>query len=119
MNEIIHIPNEATIGEKYDPAMEITDPEEAKRYFEACVLHNMLTSKHSREHAIEIEKENLAYYAGYYDDETRTRVEKLFVCEHPIFGPISKSKPTTQEAFDMGKKLAQIDHSLKDFKTKG
>lgn len=114
MNEIIHIPNEATIGEKCGPAMKITDPEEAKQYFEACVLHNMLISNHSREKAIEIEKTNLGYYAGYYDSEIRARVEKLFNCEHPIFGPISEGEPTAQEAFDTGKKLAS-NRPLKDF----
>lgn len=49
MEKIIHIPNDATIGEKYDPAMKITDPEEAKQYFEACVLQNMIVSRNSRE----------------------------------------------------------------------
>jgi len=116
MREIIHIPNEATIGEKYDTAMKITDPEEAKQYFEACVLHNMLVSDNSREKAIEIEKANLGYYAGYYNDETRARVEKLFDSTHPFFGPISKGKPTPQEAFDTGKKLAS-NRPLKDFET--
>lgn len=31
-------------------------------------------------------KQGLAYYAGYFSDETRERVERLFQCEHPIFG---------------------------------
>ena len=113
MDEIIHISANASIGEKYDPAMKMTDPEKAKCYFEACVLHNMLISNHSRKKAVEIEKANLGYYAGYCGHETRKRVERLFECEHPIFGPISKGRPTAQEAFDMGKKLAS--KQLKDF----
>lgn len=31
------MPKNMTIGEKYGPAMEITDPDDAKEYFEACV----------------------------------------------------------------------------------
>lgn len=106
MEQIIHIPNSATIGEKYGPAMEITEPEEAEQYFEACVLQNMIMCGNSREKAVEIEKANLGYFAGYYSAETRARVEHLFNCSHPIFGPISEGKPTMQEAFDAGKKIA-------------
>ncbi len=35
----MHIPDDATIGAKYGPAMEITDQAEANAYFEACVEH--------------------------------------------------------------------------------
>lgn len=76
-----------TIGEKYRPAMEITDPQQAAAYFEECVQH-MMTFGHNRQEAENIERANLGYFAGYFDDATRARVEKLFQCAHPIFGPI-------------------------------
>lgn len=101
----IQIPDKVTIGEKYEPATKITDPEEAKEYFEACVLHNLRVSENTRAEAIKIEKANLGYYAGYFGAETRRRVERLFDCEHPIFGPISLGEPTAEEAFETGKKL--------------
>ena len=33
--------DQVTISDKYGPAMEITDQEEADAYFEACVKHCM------------------------------------------------------------------------------
>ena len=74
-----------TIGEKYGPAMDMTDEKEAKAYFDECVRHTMSHGKTLAE-AIFIEKANLGYYAGYYSAETRKRVERLFQCQHPFFG---------------------------------
>jgi len=95
-----------TIREKYDPAMMITDREEAQKYFEKCVKHTMSFGK-TREEAIEVEKINLGYYAGYYDMITRLRVEDLFDCTHPIFGNAKKGSPTLKEAFNAGVKLGK------------
>ncbi len=90
-----------TIQEKYSPAMEITTQEEADQYFEALVLHSMTFGK-TREEAEKLERENLAYFAGYHDHETRLRVEKLFRCEHPLFGPATKGAPTFEQALNIG-----------------
>ena len=95
-----------TYGDKYGPAMAITVPEEASRYFDECVAHTMSHGK-SREEAETIERCNLGYWAGYYDNETRVRVERLFVCAHPIFGAIAQNGPPTPEgAFAAGMALA-------------
>jgi hypothetical protein len=94
------LPDKITTGEKYGPAMKITDPLEAREYFGVCVEH-MMRHGHSRDEAEKIELANLGYYAGYYDDETRTRVEQLFGAFHPVFGV---SRPTPREAFDAGLK---------------
>ena len=94
-----------TIGEKYGPAMSITDPKEAAAYFEECVLHSMSFGR-NREEAERVEKMNLGYYAGYYDDETRKRVEKLFNCAHPVFGPIVNGVPTAEECIAAGQQAA-------------
>ena len=61
---------ETTIGEKYKPAMEITDPQEAARYFEECVAHAMSFGA-DRTEAERIERANLGYFAGYYSSDTR------------------------------------------------
>ena len=91
-----------TIGDKYGPAMKITDPAEALAYYEQCVEHCMRFGN-SRERAEGIEKSNLGYYAGYYDEETRHRVERLFRCAHPVFGAIAKvGAPAPEEAFYAG-----------------
>lgn len=101
------LPPNITIGDKYSPAMEMTDPKVAAEYFERCVQHTMAWGK-SREEAVRVEKINFGYYAGYYSNETRARVEKLFLCEHPVFGPIAVvDPPTPQEAFDEGVKAAR------------
>ena len=89
---------EITIGEKYRPAMEITNQDEADAYFEKCVVHNMGFGT-SREEAERVEKTNLGYYAGYCDKKTAERVWRLFKCEHPILG---RYYPSPQEAFFAG-----------------
>jgi len=99
-----------TIGEVYGPAMKITDPEEAKVYFEALVKHILAMKPEnepritSRDKAEEIVRKNLGYYSGYYDHETMKRVFKLFDCAHPIFGT---TIPTPEAAFEVGKKMGE------------
>ena len=96
-----------TIGEKYGPAMNITDQAQADAYFEQCVQECMAHGR-TREEAESIERQNLGYYAGYYDNETRCRVERLFRCSHPVFGAIAEhGAPTPEEAFEMGRLAAQ------------
>lgn len=99
------LPSKITIGDKYGPAMKMTDAAEASDYFERCVQHTM-TFGTDRKEAERIERTNLGYYAGYYDNETRRRVEKLFACSHPIFGAISKvGAPTSEEAMQAGRDM--------------
>jgi hypothetical protein len=96
-----------TAGEKYGPAMKITEQAAADAYFEECVQHNM-TFGTAREEAEKIEHANLGYWAGYYNNETRERVERLFRCAHPIFGAISQNgPPTPEEAFEAGVQAGQ------------
>jgi hypothetical protein len=94
----IEFSEHATYGEKYHPAMKITDQAEADLYFEACVKHCMRFGK-SREEAEQIERCNLGYFGGYYDDETQKRVNRLFHTTHPIFGD---TRPTAEEALQAG-----------------
>jgi hypothetical protein len=92
-----------SIGDKYSPAMKITEQAEADKYFEELVRHNMSFGTNDRKRAEEIERGNLGYFAGYYDSETRERVERLFKCEHPVFGSIAKNgTPSPAEAFMAG-----------------
>lgn len=96
------LPEKITIGDKYGPAMKIEDQAQADAYFERCVAHTMSFGK-SRAEAESIERQNLGYYAGYYNDETRHRVEAMFRCSHPVFGAIAKvGAPTAQEAMQAG-----------------
>ena len=104
---------EISFAEKYGTAMDITTQEDADVYLETLIRHNM-SFGHSREEATTIEKSNLGYYAGYYSDDTRRRVEFLFQCEHPIFGSIIiKGSPTPEEAFQMGVELGKANFKKK------
>lgn len=97
-------PSQITIGDKYGPAMEMTEQSAADAYWGKCVRHSMSFGK-SRAEAEQIERSNLGYYAGYYDYETRARVERLFRCAHPVFGAIADNgPPTPEEAFEAGRK---------------
>ena len=96
-----------TIGEMFKPAMEITDPKEAAEYLEALIQHSIDRHGQDREEATRIQRSNLGYFAGYYDHETRERVERLFSCAHPIFGAASDGAPSAEEAFEMGQRFAE------------
>jgi len=97
-----------TIGEVYGPAMEIKDQAEADDYFEQLVQQSMEQHGKTREEAVAMNRSNLGYYAGYYDNETRERVERLFKCAHPIFGSIAvKGPPTPEQAFKMGQEMGE------------
>jgi hypothetical protein len=84
--------------------MRISDRGDAEQYFAELVrIHLLDAPGHSRERAEEVQRVNLGYYAGYYDHETRARVERLFDCAHPVFGAIAdKGPPTPEEAFQAG-----------------
>lgn len=98
--------SEITIGEKYGPAMAITDQAAADAYFEECVQHTMVFVK-DRAEAEKIERGNLGYFARYCSDETRARVERLFLCSHPIFGAIAvNGAPTAEQALRAGREAA-------------
>ena len=91
-----------SIEDKYGPAMSIETQAEADGYFEQLVAHS-ISFGHSREDAERIERQSLGYYAGYFGAETRARVERLFQCEHPMFGKIAeRGQPTPEEAYDLG-----------------
>lgn len=101
------LPHQMTIGEAYGPAMKITDQAEADEYFERLVERAVSCEGMTREGAERQERSNLGYYARYYSNETRARIETLFRCAHPGFGPISGSAPSVEEALEMGRLLAE------------
>ena len=102
--------SQMTLGEKYGPAMEITEQAEADAYFEECVKHSMINFSMTRTEAEECERANLGYYAGYYSSETREHVERLFACSHPVFGKIAElGEPTAKEALEAGLRRGRGD----------
>jgi len=97
---------EYTIGEMYRPAMDIETEEEAQEYFQALVDYSVQRHGHSLAEAARVERANLGYFAGYYDHDTRLRVERLFSCQHPMFGAAKNGAPTAEEAFETGVAMA-------------
>ena len=92
----------------YETAMQITSQAEADEFFEHLVDSMVEISGKTKKEQIKIQRNNLGYFAGYYDDATRIRVEKLFKCSHPIFGSIEKNgAPTPEQALKMGMKLGK------------
>lgn len=103
------LPKDMTIEQCYDPAMEITDPEEAKEYLEALIERSVKYFDNSREEAQRIEKMNLGYYCGYASVETMIRVHELFDCEHYILGKVTSADdlPPSEEILEKGKQLGR------------
>ena len=100
-------PKNATVGDLYRPAMKIQTKREARRYLRRLIAYAMAHGQTAAE-AERIQKSNLGYFAGYYDEETRARVERLFDCKHPIFGAIAENgQPTFEQAFSAGKAAVQ------------
>jgi len=105
-------PSQITFGQKYGPAMAIQTQAAADAYFEKCVRHTMSHHGKTRKAAESLERQNLGYYAGYYGDETRERVERLFKCAHPVFGAIAeKRSPSPEKAF-----ATDLAQNVKEFK---
>jgi len=97
-----------TVREIYGPAMEITEQSAADDYLAAIVCYLVEEWGRPIAEASQVAKKNLGYFAGYYDAETRERVERLFQCEHPFFGSIAENgRPTPEEAFNIGVKVGE------------
>lgn len=93
-------------------AMEIKDKDDAIQYLNEYIkyIQDDIDKDPSRvnDNAEKIAKSNLGYFAGYYSNEVRERVEKLFCCSHPFFGSIKDNGiPTNEQAFEMGKKYSE------------
>lgn len=97
--------SELTIGELYGAAVAIEKQEDADRYFKALVASAQRKWGKSLEQATADEKQNLGYFAGYYDSETMRRVFKLYQCQHPVFGTALAVEPAV--AFKAGQDMAR------------
>jgi len=92
------------------PAMKITDQEDADQYFADYVKYIDGELRKNPDYdgidSDRICRLNIGYFAGYFDCETRGRVEHLFKCVHPVFGSIKENGiPTPDEAFKAGLKI--------------
>ena len=109
-----------TIGELLKPAMNIVKQEDADQYLKSYIEFTQHdgSSFLSNKEVEQICKSNIGYFAGYYSDEVRERVERLFNCSHPIFGSIKENGTITPEkAFQAGLRLKSFSCNL-DFTDK-
>lgn len=72
------LPDNMTNGEKYFPALKITDPREAKEYLEALVARNMRMTGISRRAAEDVERGNIDYFACNSSDSARRWARYLY-----------------------------------------
>lgn len=93
------LPDKMTIGELYNPAMKITTQNEATEYLKMLIERRLRVSPMNENEAMKCELGNLGYYAGYFDPETYERVQRLFNCQHPIFGSLY---PDANDAYKKG-----------------
>src|SRR5690242_6620002 len=89
---------DATTGDRYRPAMTMS-AKRAPFYFERLVEWQMAKGGYGREEAEQIERSNLAYFAGYYDAATSKHVLKVFGAAHPVFG---ETRPDAATAYAKG-----------------
>lgn len=95
-------PDEATNSDKYGPAMDITKQEKADEWLAACAEHRMRMAPVSLLEAELLERDAIAYYAGYFGEEVRLRVERLFKCTHPTFGSVRNGGVSMEDAYRTG-----------------
>lgn len=95
------------------PAMTIQDQEEADQYLKDYAFDIYVSDKNiSKSQSEKIAKDNLGYFAGSYNDETRERVERLFDTKHPILGTLEESKNLTpSQIFNLGLNVAMSNVS--------
>lgn len=109
----IAVVDRVTLNSFYGPATQIVDQAQADAYFESMVEYHLQSCakqgiERTREEAEEMERKNLAFFAGHYDSITRSRVERLFRAVHPILGSLNdQGHPTPEEAALIGIRHAQ------------
>lgn len=91
------------IGAIFDEALSIAkyNPYKAKDFLDKYVHHIMEVEGTSYDDALKVAKNNLGYFAGYYDAEICDLIYEVYCTEHPIFG----KKPydiSPEDAFNAG-----------------
>lgn len=88
-------------------AMDVKTQEHADALFARILAANRGAGL-VEEEALRVSRETLGYTAGYYDNLTRERVERLFRCVHPVFGSIAEKGPPSPElAFRLGQEMGE------------
>tara|TARA_B100000614_G_scaffold262909_1_gene300545 strand:+ start:104394 stop:104810 length:417 start_codon:yes stop_codon:yes gene_type:complete len=116
MNEPDWTKDTLTNGETLGPAMEIETEDEARQYLDNYVDWMVVKHGMSRVEALNVAKQNIGYYSGYYGVDTQRRVERVFKCVHPIFGSTSGEQMSVQEILEQGRKMGEESKKGKGLK---
>ena len=81
---------EYTNGNIYTPMVEAATGERADidpaNYFEAVVTINVKVYNQDLAYAESVVKQNVGYWAGYFDMNAMRRVKEVYGASHPIYG---------------------------------
>ena len=97
-----------TIGEIFNTALELahTNKNDAQDFLFQYAKYIMEERGESFDWAVELAKNNLGYFAGYFPKEICDLIYDTYECIHPIFG----RKPydvSPEEAYKMGKEAVR------------
>lgn len=79
------IDSSMTWGEWFESAIACKTEEDAKAWLDIEIKRHKKLYGNSKRKALPLIHSNLGYMAGYYDQETASKVLALFGAAHPIF----------------------------------
>ncbi len=91
----------------FDKACRATNTQEATEALREIAL---LRRKHEDEdlsQSLRWARDAICYWAGYFSHDVRLRVEKLYLSEHPIFGPATNGPMSQQDIFKLGVRIGE------------
>lgn len=97
---------EYTTSELYSRSTKIETEQEAKAYLNNLVQYFVQRFNMPLDEALLKVRQNIGCFSGYYDRETRARVEKLFNCVHPVLGSVNNDL-SPEEIFNIGLKMGE------------
>ncbi len=97
-----------TLGDAYGSAMDIDNAVDAGIYLRALVRYIERVGPATQTSAEIQARGSLGYWAGYYDHETRQRVEELFNCEHPVLGKARDEPVSANAAFAAAQPVSEV-----------
>lgn len=87
--------------ELYERAIQAESEVEAAMVY-ALLMEEMSGQGMTSDEADKLIRENIAYFAIFYDQQTLERVERLYNCVHPFLGLVDGRLITTLELMEMG-----------------
>lgn len=104
---------EDKLHELYRKALQATEQSEADRLFDELVDRTLPELEEGRPFAEfvirsrteDLVRHNLGYMAADQGSGARERIERLYNCEHPLFGKVAEMGfPTFEESVELGKR---------------